>query len=337
MTLLMTAKTIWLSAILSLGGWPCAVALEVPISEGRHLAEREVGGRPVLANGEGIEPHREQKTLRQVVAERPFPEFANWWELGERFSSFMSEAVVTEWSALPGNDGDLGEVRAVASEYLQTVYDREARASLVEDFVRGRFVSPLQSGEFDALSYAFFRSAFELMEDGENQYEVPLERERRLFTKRVGRRFFGRLQEHLDLELPSGLEDDASFARLADSIAAVVRFLVEQGYFRGHAVFRFDVEHAHRGGRITQPESAFRENLMRHGIAYALYEMAFPAILPSAVYLFHTLGEAQHHSSRTIEELFDRVGYEAREAEGFDPIGYPPDMVVELWEIRKKP
>ena len=64
--------------------------------------------------------------------------------------------------------------------------------------------------------------------------------------------------------------------------------------------------------------------------------MGHPVILPSAVYLYHTLGEAQHHSSRTIEELFDRVGHEARETDDFDPIGYPSDRVVELWEIRKK-
>ena len=62
--------------------------------------------------------------------------------------------------------------------------------------------------------------------------------------------------------------------------------------------------------------------------------MGYPIILPSAVYLYHTMGEAQHHSSRTIEELFDRIGYEARETDDFDPIGYPSDMVIELWEIR---
>ncbi|MEM8681700.1 MAG: hypothetical protein AAGF97_20315, partial [Planctomycetota bacterium] len=67
---------------------------------------------------------------------------------------------------------------------------------------------------------------------------------------------------------------------------------------------------------------------------YALYEMGYPVILPSAVYLYHTVGEAQHHSSRTIEELFDRVGIEARETDDFDPIGYPSDRVVELWEIQ---
>ena len=75
--------------------------------------------------------------------------------------------------------------------------------------------------------------------------------------------------------------------------------------------------------------------MQRNGVAYALYEMGYPVILPSAVYLYHTMGEAQHHSSRTIEELFALTGYEARETDDFDPIGHPSDRVIELWEIRK--
>ena len=63
--------------------------------------------------------------------------------------------------------------------------------------------------------------------------------------------------------------------------------------------------------------------------------MGYPVILPSAVYLFHTVGEAQHHSSRTIEELFELIGYQARETDDFDPTGHPAELVVELWEIRK--
>ncbi|MBI2404109.1 MAG: hypothetical protein HYV20_15505 [Gemmatimonadetes bacterium] len=64
--------------------------------------------------------------------------------------------------------------------------------------------------------------------------------------------------------------------------------------------------------------------------------MSYPVILPSAVYLFNTIGEAQHHSSRALQELFQRVGCEAAETHDFDPTGYPADMVVELWEIRKR-
>ena len=61
-----------------------------------------------------------------------------------------------------------------------------------------------------------------------------------------------------------------------------------------------------------------------------LYEMGYPAILPSAVYLFRLLGEVQHHSSRTIEELFPRMGCEARETDDFDPTCFPAELVVEL-------
>ena len=59
-------------------------------------------------------------------------------------------------------------------------------------------------------------------------------------------------------------------------------------------------------------------------------------ILPSAIYLYNIIGEAQHHSSRIIEELFSRVGYEARETDDFDPTDFPSDRVVELWEVWRK-
>ena len=84
---------------------------------------------------------------------------------------------------------------------------------------------------------------------------------------------------------------------------------------------------------IRQTKEEFIHNLQNEGGGYALYTMGFPAILPSAVYLYHTHGEAQHHSSRTIEELFDHIGYQARETNDFDPTGFPSDQVVELWEI----
>ena len=75
---------------------------------------------------------------------------------------------------------------------------------------------------------------------------------------------------------------------------------------------------------------------MLYSRSFPLYEMGYPIILPSAVYLYNTLGEAQHHSSRTVEELFGRIGYVAREMDDFDPTGFPPDLVVELWEIHPK-
>lgn len=277
----------------------------------------------------------QHKTLDQIVTEQPFREFADWWAMGLEFLSFMSEGIVSEWEALPHNDGNLVPVNTYVSKYLDVVFDRKARAGLVEDFLNKSFSPQIQSGEFDALSYAFFRSAFELIEQHITSYNHPLERERRFFTKRVGKSFFKLLHNHLNLNLPSGLDDDHSFDRLKACIQEVGEFLQAQGYLRDHFRFTFTVDVEHAGGSIKQTETDFRANLHRNDVAYALYEMGYPVILPSAVYLYHTLGEAQHHSSRTIEELFDMIGYEARETDDFDPTNYPSELVVELWEIRK--
>jgi hypothetical protein len=276
----------------------------------------------------------DQKTLKQIVEDQPFQDYADWWNMGSAFSTFMSEAIVSQWSQL-SNSGDLDVVRNYVSEYLNVVYSKKARVSLVEDFVGKKFSYPIQSGEFDALSYSFYRSAFELIESHIAEYDNPLDRERRLFAKRVGKIFYGLVHNHLRLDLPDGLHDEQGFLRLKDSIQQVGAFLNTEGYLRDHFGFQFTLDVQHNGRRIVQAESEFLENLKRIGIAYALYEMGYAVILPSAVYLYHTLGEAQHHSSRTLEELFESIGYEARETDDFDPIGYPSDKVVELWEIRK--
>ena len=111
-------------------------------------------------------------------------------------------------------------------------------------------------------------------------------------------------------------------------------FLLAQGYLRDEGRFTFAVEADYGGKRIRQAPGDFLENLHRDGVGYALYVMGYPAILPSAVYLFQMYGEAQHHSSRIFEELFASVGVAAREVDDFDPTGYPPDRVVELWTVQ---
>jgi hypothetical protein len=279
----------------------------------------------------------DQKILNQVVAEHPFPDYAQWWDVGQVFTSFMSEAIVSQWSELHHNDGDLGVVKKFVDDYLQVVFGREAKASLVDDFVAQSFSSPIKSGEFDALSYAFYRAAFELIENHIQAYHHPLDRERRLFTKRVGKVFFNLLQDQLALDFPTGLDGEDDFNQLKDSIRQVGAFFKEQRYVRDYFDFRFDLEGERDGERVIQSDSEFLKRLERDGVAYAVYEMGYPIILPSAVYLFNMIGEAQHHSSRTIEELFDLVGYEARETDDFDPSVYPSDSVVEFWEIREKP
>ena len=204
---------------------------------------------------------------------------------------------------------------------------------LVDDVVRKKFSQLNFSGEFDALSYAFFRSAFEFIAQHIEAYDLPLAQSRRQFTKRVGSTFFDSLHDHLELDLPSELETGEQFAALQENIRQVGDFLQTQGYLRDNFLFRFDVQVVHEGRRISQTSDGFLGELEKTNITYTLYEMGYPVIFPSAVYLYHTIGEAQHNSSRTIEELFNQVGYEDRETDDFDPTEFPPDRVAELWEI----
>jgi hypothetical protein len=274
------------------------------------------------------------KTLAQAVAERPFAEYQRFWPMGEDFVRLMSRSILSEWRELEGNPGSLDPVLAYFNEYMKTVYGRDARKGVVDEIVTGRLSAPLQSGEFDALSYSFFRSAFEIL--SRQRSGGSLEEERRRFTRRVGKRFFGEVRSLLRVDLPRGLDDAGSLASAGEAIDKVGAFLKDQGYFRDHFAFRFDVDLQQRGKRIQQTRSSVPERLKGGGVAYALFEMGYPVILPSAVYLFNTVGEAQHHSSRTIEELFAALGYEASETRDFDPSGFPSDRVVELWEIRKR-
>ena len=102
----------------------------------------------------------DQKNLKRIVVEQPFPDFKDWWLMGTTFSSFMSEAIVSQWSKIQSDDS-LSIVDRYVSEYVDVVYGRRSRASLIDDFVGKSFSRPIESGEFDALSYSFFRSAFE--------------------------------------------------------------------------------------------------------------------------------------------------------------------------------
>jgi hypothetical protein len=232
----------------------------------------------------------------------------------------MSAAIVGEWGAL-NPVGDLARVQQYAAEFIQHVYHRAAAPDLARRFAWQEFGAPIKSGEFDALSYAFFRAAFERLGAGS----------RRAFTQRVGARFFGALHDLLGLRLPVKVDSAAAFAALQENILRVGDFLLEQGYLREQFEFTFNVNIS----GIDQPGDEFLARLAQKGVAHALYGMGYPAILPSAVILYNTLGAAQHHSSRTMEELFARCGLSARETDDFDPTGFPADRVVELWEIRR--
>lgn len=275
------------------------------------------------------------KTLEQVAADNPFDDYQTWWQTGVEFISFMSSAIVQEWNDLPQNTGDLSAVAQYLDHYHQVVYKRETTPDLLSNFINNNLDRPYYSGEFDALSYAFYRSAFELVEKHRDQYNNPVEVERRQFTRRIGARFFQQVHSHLQLVLPSDLEDETQFSQLNDNIQKVGEFLTAQGYLRDYFAFKFDVLIQHQGKSIEQESSRVLQTLKNTGMVRALYEMGYPIILPSAVYLYQTIGEAQHHSSRTIEELFKRVGYRAYEVDDFDPSEYPSELVVELWEIQK--
>ena len=273
-----------------------------------------------------------EKSLAQIVAIKPYPDYADWWAMGSDFIRYMVEAIGSQWHALHNGQGDLAAVQADVNHYIELVYQRTARPSLATDFIQSRGLSAIQSGEFDALSYAFFRDAYTQL-----ALALPdaaeLRAARHAFTQRVGRIFYSQVHDHLRLTLPTQLATDGDFVILQQAIAQVGNFLKVQGYLRDHFAFRFDVYTQQLGQPIKQGAEDVIRQLQSNHTVYALYEMGYPAILPSAVYLYHTMGEAQHHSSRTIEELFGRMGYRANETADFDPTGYPSDLVVELWEI----
>jgi hypothetical protein len=274
-------------------------------------------------------------SLEEVVAERPFREYSIWWPMGDHFIKFMSDSIYSSWESLYGHDHSLDDVASYAKYYISTVYQRTARTDVVSSFVDHRPGVVFMSGEFDAISYAFFRSAYEELER-KKQDQGVLVAERRQFTRRVGKIFFSAMAAHLNLDLPSSIENEADLRRLLDAIDRVGVFLRDERYLRDHFAFRLDVDITHKGKRIKQTASGFLESLLRGDLSYALYEMGYAVIMPSAVYLYRTMGEAQHHSSRTMEELFDRVGCVASETPDFDPTGFPSSMIVELWNIRKR-
>lgn len=275
-------------------------------------------------------PH---KTLTEIVAEKPFPDYMPWWAMGSSFIAFMSRAIVGEWWSLADDPVDIAPVETALREYMQQVYRRQLSPNLLADFIAESGERTFFSGEFDALSYAFFRAAFERLA---RQAMSPqtLATQRRHFTQRVGELFFDQLADHLQLALPPALDTPQQFQQLKTCTAQIGAFLREEGYLRDHFAFTYNVQVEHAGRSIQQTEADVLPALREKGLAFALYEMGYPAILPSAVYLYHTMGEAQHHSSRTIEELFKRIGYRAYETDDFDPTDYPSERVVELWEIR---
>lgn len=275
-----------------------------------------------------------KRDLASVVKERPFREFAQWWKMGDEFIQFMSIAIVSQWTKLGGTRVGMKRVQSNLDEYLSLVYGQTTRPDLLKNFIEKDFSSPFYSGEFDALSYAFYRSAFETIAKEHVENEAVIAEQRRELTKEVGKVFFSSVKQHFQLELPSELKTQTQFSDLQKNINLVGDFLIKQGYLREQCEFTFSVDVVHANQHIHQNSDGFLKNLDNNGFGYALYIMGYPAIFPSAVYLYQMFGEAQHHSSRTIEEIFERVGCIAHETHDFDPSNFPSDRVVELWSVR---
>lgn len=282
-----------------------------------------------------------ERSLADVVAEHPYNDFQPWWPMGEEFLTFMSNAICAEWAQIAPPELALERVSKHLAHYLRVVYAQPVRETLLHSFLNKQKLHTILSGEFDALSYAFYRSTFEHLAQIEYDEDHELISARHAFTERVGKRFYQQLSTFLSLTLPDTLATDEDLRLLRTSIDKIGAFLKEQGYLRDHFAFTFDVGRdvpMTSGGReIQQSEADVISALAQDGVAYALYEMGYPAILPSAVYLYNTVGEAQHHSSRTIQDHFAAMGYAAHETDDFDPTGFKSDMVVELWEIRPAP
>ena len=276
------------------------------------------------------------RSLEQVVAANPYPDFADWWPMGDQFLLFMAHAIGSQWRALAGAAITMAHVQRDVHNYIQLVYQRTARPTLVIDFLHPCGPKTIQSGEFDALSYAFYKSAFGALNTSMVDPSIQ-QRKRHAFTQRVGKLFYEQVHAHLSLSLPEQLSNSDELLLLENAIAQVGKFLKQQGYLRDHFAFHFDVDLHHDGQQILQRRKDLILRLREGRCVYALYEMGYPVILPSAVYLYQTLGEAQHHSSRTMEELFGRIGCIASETADFDPTGYPSEMVVELWKIQTSP
>jgi len=275
----------------------------------------------------------ETKTLKQVLRKRSFPEFAQWWQMGNDFMRFMSKAIVSEWSNVTNASEKSVKLQENIHEYVALVYNRKADPALIDRFMDCSVTDVFYSGEFDALSYAFYRSAFETIAQtyvGDHKIHGVMRRE---FAIQVGKCFFSEIHDHLKLDLPSNLGTADDLHQLEANIDLVSQFLLENGYLRDLCEFSFNVNVNYSGEHIQQDPDEFLRNLMQNNKGFGLYFMGYPAILPSAVYLYQMFGEAQHHSSRTIEELFKQVGCKARETADFDPSDYPSEQVVELWEI----
>ena len=210
------------------------------------------------------------QTLDEIVTVHPYLDYRDWWTMGATFIRMMATAISAEWFDLHLNDGDLEPVQAYVSRYIDLVYGRQCRDSLIEAFVGLDSRTIFYSGEFDAISYGFYRSAFELIAQHTGDCGRRLGLDRRLFTRRVGERFYNQLHDHLGVDLPNALESDRCLVQLKAGIAQVGDFLQAQGYLRDHFGFDFSIDAVHAGQTICQQEHEIVDRLQANHSVYAL-------------------------------------------------------------------
>ncbi len=300
-----------------------------------------------------------QDRLGEVVEENPYPEFTGTeayrrmsdqpslgqlpWPMGGEFIGLISDSIVGLWRDYLGELGfnsDLEEVKDVFQTYMGTVYDVDVDRSIVEDFVVHGIgeETRITSSEFDALSFAFYFHVYEKIEEELSESEAEVRKYQ--FAVDVGERVFSNLESHLDFSLPDSYEDVEDLDEyIMEPLNTIGRFLHNQGYLGTGFDFSLDFEETdpETGDSYSQDAGDFLEDVEsgdeQNPAAHGNYVMGMPSILPSAVYLFNIKDEAQHHSSRIIQEVFNQMGIMGKELDNFDPEGYDSEEVVEIWEF----
>ena len=173
--------------------------------------------------------------------------------MGTEFTRFMSKAIIQSWTGL----GGIEAVQPYLAEFTQLVYGREASPDLATRFAAASLDQQFYSGEFDALSYAFYRSAFEAIHQTHPGDKEAIASEQRAFTRQVGAAFFNQAHDHLVLELPQYLVSPAQFAQLQEQLQILSSFLLNQGYLRDQCDFSFEVQSCHGDFKIQQTSNEF--------------------------------------------------------------------------------
>ncbi len=288
-----------------------------------------------MATSTSTQDYDLQSELEELSEENPYPGYQDSWSMGEDLLGIFSRSIVGTWAEWLGEHGhdayeELDEVVEDYTTFMSTVYDRDVDRSDAIDFMRAAYDDEvdIDSSQFDAISFAFYHNIFDVFPG-----------RKREFAEEVGRRFYSQLEDELGLDLPEERHTEEQLESAKENINVIGEFLGQQGYLGADEEpfeFKFEVEAERDGENVCQGEEEFITNLDENGRAYAQYVMSLPGILPSAVYLFNIEGEAQHHSSRIFQELFDQMDLDAAETDDFDPTGHDSEKVVEFWIIEDR-